>query len=146
VVDKSFLMSVIANHSELMEGKALAVTYSNEITSEVSSKSYQIQFETGSAVIKPASYKLLDEILESSVVAEGLKVGVYGHTDNVGDPQSNQRLSEDRANSVKNYLISKGLVTERIESKGLGQNTPIAPNTTATGRAQNRRVQIVLGE
>ncbi|MBT1687251.1 OmpA family protein [Dawidia soli] len=146
VVDKSFLMSVIANHSELMEGKALAVTYSNEITSEVSSKSYQIQFETGSAVIKPASYRLLDEILESSVVAEGLKVGVYGHTDNVGDPQSNQRLSEDRANSVKSYLISKGLATERIESKGMGQNTPIAPNTTPAGRAQNRRVQIVLGE
>jgi outer membrane protein OmpA-like peptidoglycan-associated protein len=64
----------------------------------------------------------------------------------VGDPQSNQRLSEDRANSVKSYLISKGLVTERIESKGLGQNTPIAPNTTPAGRAQNRRVQIVLGE
>lgn len=146
VVDKSFLMSVIANHGELMEGKALAMTYSNEITSEVSSKSYQIQFETGSAVIKPASYKLLDEILESSVVAEGLKVGVYGHTDNVGDPKSNQRLSEDRANSVKSYLISKGLATERIESKGQGQNTPIAPNTTPAGRAQNRRVQIVLGE
>jgi OOP family OmpA-OmpF porin len=146
VVDKSFLMSVIANHGELLEGKALQVAYSNEITNEVSSKSYQIQFETGSAVIKPESYKLLDEILQSSVVAEGLKVGVYGHTDNVGGSQSNQKLSEDRANSVKSYLQSKGLAAQRIESKGFGPAKPIADNTTLAGRAQNRRVQIVLGE
>jgi OmpA-OmpF porin, OOP family len=146
VVDKSFLMSVIANHAELMEGKALQVAYSNEITNEVSSKSYQIQFETGSAVIKPESYKLLDEILSSSVVAEGLKVGVYGHTDNVGSSTSNQKLSEDRANSVKSYLMSKGLPVQRIESKGLGAASPIADNGSAAGRAQNRRVQIVLGE
>lgn len=146
VVDKSFLMSVIANHNELMEGKALTVAYSKEITNEVSSKSYQIQFETGSAVIKPESYKLLDEILQSSVVAEGLKVGVYGHTDNVGNAQSNQKLSDDRANSVKSYLLSKGLTAERIESKGFGADKPIADNTTVAGRAKNRRVQIALGE
>jgi outer membrane protein OmpA-like peptidoglycan-associated protein len=146
VVDKSFLMSVIANHSELMEGKPLQVAYSSEITNEVSSKSYQIQFETGSSVIKPESYKLLDEILQSSVVAEGLKVGVYGHTDNVGNAQSNQKLSEDRANSVKSYLLSKGLAAQRIESKGFGPSEPIADNATAAGKAQNRRVQIVLGE
>lgn len=146
VVDKSFLVSVIANHGELMEGKALQVAYSNEITSEVSSKSYQIQFETGSASIKPESYKLLDEILQSSVVAEGLKVGVYGHTDNVGGVQSNQALSEERANSVKSYLLSKGLSAQRIEAKGFGPSNPIANNATAAGRAQNRRVQIVLGE
>jgi outer membrane protein OmpA-like peptidoglycan-associated protein len=139
-------MSVIANHSELMEGKALTVAYSNEITNEVSSKSYQIQFETGSAVIKPESYKLLDEILQSSIVAEGLKVGVYGHTDNIGNAQSNQKLSEDRANSVKSYLLSKGLAPARIESKGFGSTSPIADNATAAGKAQNRRVQIALGE
>jgi OmpA-OmpF porin, OOP family len=146
VVDKSFLQSVIVNHSELMEGKALQVAYSDEITSEVSSKSYQIQFETGSSVIKPESYKLLDEILASSVVAEGLKVGVYGHTDNTGNAGLNQKLSEDRANSVKSYLISKGLPTTRIESKGFGPAKPVGSNATAAGRAQNRRVQIVLGE
>jgi OOP family OmpA-OmpF porin len=146
VVDKSFLMSVIANHPELMEGQAIKLTYSNEITSEVSSKSYQIQFESGSAVIKTDSYKLLDEILQSSVVAEGLKVGVYGHTDNVGNAASNQRLSEERATSVKNYLISKGLNASRIEVKGYGQNNPIADNSSAAGKAKNRRVQIVLGE
>lgn len=146
VVDKSFLQSVIANHPELMEGEAIKMNYSDAITNEISSKSYQIQFETGSAVIKPESYKELDEILSSSVVAEGLKVGVYGHTDNTGNADANQKLSEERANAVKSYLITKGLATKRIEAKGLGQTQPIADNKTASGKAQNRRVQIVLGE
>jgi OOP family OmpA-OmpF porin len=146
VVDKSFLQSVIANHPELMTGQAIKVSYSNEMTSEVSSKSYQIQFETGSSIIKPESYSELDEILKSSVVAENLKVGVYGHTDNVGNADSNQKLSEDRANAVKSYLISKGLLTGRIEAKGFGQSKPIADNKTVEGKAKNRRVQIVLGQ
>jgi OmpA-OmpF porin, OOP family len=146
VVDKSFLQSVIANHPELLEGEALKVSYSSEITNEVSSKSYQIQFETGSAVIKPESYALLDDILKSAVVAEGLKVGVYGHTDNTGNDAANYRLSEERANSVRNYLIGKQLASNRIESKGFGPSQPLADNSSAAGRAQNRRVQIVLGE
>ena len=83
-VDKSFLYSVISNHPELLEGKAITTNYAENITSEVSSKSYSIEFETGSANIRAASYKLLDEIFESAVVAEGLKIGVYGHTDNSG--------------------------------------------------------------
>jgi len=146
VVDKSFLQSVISNHPELMSGEAIKMNYSNEITNEVSSKSYQIQFEIGSAVIKSESYAELDEILKSSVVAEGLKVGVYGHTDNTGIADANQRLSEERANSVRNYLMSKGLPANRIETKGYGQTQPIADNKTVSGKAQNRRVQIVLGE
>jgi len=146
VVDKSFLQSVIANHPELLAGEAIKMTYSKEITSEVSSKSYQIQFETGSSVIKPSSYSELDEILKSSVVAEGLKVGIYGHTDNVGKQEANQILSEQRALAVKSYLMSKGLIESRIESKGFGQLQPIADNSSAEGKAKNRRVQIVLGD
>jgi OmpA-OmpF porin, OOP family len=146
VVDKSFLQSVVANHPELMEGVSLKVTYSSEMTSEVSSKSYQIQFESGSSIIKSASYTELDEILKSAVVAEGLKLGVYGHTDNVGNDAANIKLSEDRASAVKNYLISKGISAVRIESKGYGSSKPIADNKTAAGKAKNRRVQIVLGE
>jgi outer membrane protein OmpA-like peptidoglycan-associated protein/ABC-type nitrate/sulfonate/bicarbonate transport system substrate-binding protein len=146
VVDKSFLQSVLVNHPELLEGQALKQTYSAEITTEVSSRTYEIQFETGSAVIKPASYQVLDEILSSSVVAEGLKVGIYGHTDNTGSIAVNQELSEARAAAVKRYLVSKGLTEQRIESKGFGPAKPIADNATAAGRAKNRRVQIVLGE
>ena len=145
-VDKSFLLSVISNHPELMQGKAIETKYANEITSEVSSRSYSIEFETGSANIRPSSYKLLNEIFESAVVAEGLKLGVYGHTDNVGSDDVNVPLSEQRANAVKNYLLKKGLTENRVESKGYGASKPIADNSTDAGRSKNRRVEIVLGE
>jgi OOP family OmpA-OmpF porin len=145
-VDKSFLFSVISNHPELMEGKAIQTTYANEITAEVSSKSYSIEFETGSAIIRSSSYKQLNEIFESAVVAEGLKLGVYGYTDNAGSDAVNQPLSEQRANAVRTYLIKKGLVENRVEAKGFGSAKPIADNNTETGRSKNRRVEIVLGE
>jgi OOP family OmpA-OmpF porin len=145
VVDRSFLTSVVSNHPELLEGTAIKEKYAEEITHEVSSRSYEIQFETGSSVIKPASYAVLDDILKSAVVAEGLKLGVYGHTDNVGNDASNLKLSDERAAAVKSYLVGKGLSTERLESKGYGASKPVADNTTAEGRTRNRRVQIVLG-
>jgi OOP family OmpA-OmpF porin len=145
-VDKSFLLSVIANHPELMEGKAITTTYATEITSEVSKKSYSIEFETGSATIKPASYKTLDDIFESAVVAEGLKLGVYGHTDNAGSDATNGPLSEQRAAAVKTYLLKKGLTESRIESRGYGSSKPVADNATEAGKRQNRRVEIVLGQ
>jgi len=145
-VDKSFLLSVISNHPELMQGKAITTSYANEITSAVSSKSYSIEFETGSANIKTASYKLLDEIFESAVVAEGLKIGVYGHTDNSGSDEVNIPLSEKRAEAVKAYLLKKGLPANRIEAKGYGATKPIADNSSAVGKSKNRRVEIVLGE
>ena len=146
IIDKSYLATVIANHPELMEGKAIEVQYANEITQKVSSKAVQVQFETGSAVIKQASYAVLDDILKSAVVAEGLKLGVYGHTDNVGAPGANQALSENRAKAVRQYLIGKGLAAKRIESNGFGADKPIADNGTAEGKAKNRRVEIVLGQ
>ncbi|MBE7171197.1 MAG: OmpA family protein [Williamsia sp.] len=145
-VDKSFLNSVISNHPELLTGKAIQAKYANEITSEVSSKSYSIEFETNSATIKPSSYKLLDEIFESAVVAEGLKLGIYGHTDNSGSDDVNIPLSEKRANSVRDYLLQKGMKEARIETKGYGSTKPIADNATALGKSKNRRVEIVLGE
>ncbi|MEO6915728.1 MAG: OmpA family protein [Chitinophagaceae bacterium] len=145
-VDKSFLFSVLSNHSDLLEGKAIETKYASEITASVSSKSYQIEFETGSALISPSSYKLLDEIFESAVVAEGLKLGVYGHTDNSGSDATNLPLSARRAGAVKAYLVKKGLKEERVESKGFGSAQPLADNNTEAGRSKNRRVEIVLGQ
>ncbi|MEO6049566.1 MAG: OmpA family protein [Candidatus Kapaibacterium sp.] len=146
VVDKSFLLSVISNHPELLAGEALKQAYAPEMTKQVSSKSYQVQFETGSNVLKPESYPVLDEIMKSAIVAEGLKVGVYGHTDNVGAEAANQKLAESRSLAVKQYLVKKGLPENRIESKGFGSTQPVADNKTDAGRAQNRRVQIALGQ
>jgi outer membrane protein OmpA-like peptidoglycan-associated protein len=145
-VDKSFLFSVISNHPELLQGKAIEAKYADQITEAVSSKSYKIEFETGSANIKPGSYKLLDEIFESAVVAEGLKLGVYGHTDNQGSNDINVPLSQKRAEAVKSYLLKKGLKQSQIEVKGYGSEKPIADNSTEAGRSKNRRVEIVLGE
>ncbi|WP_226999044.1 OmpA family protein [Flavisolibacter tropicus] len=145
-VDKSFLFSVISNHPELLEGKSIEAQYASQITSAVSSKSYSIVFETGSANIHPSSYRMLDEIFESAVVAEGLKLGVYGHTDNNGSDAINIPLSEKRANAVKAYLLKKGLKEARIETKGYGASQPIADNNTESGKSKNRRVEIVLGE
>ena len=137
---------MITNHPELLEGKAITTNYAENITSEVSSKSYSIEFETGSANIRAASYKLLDEIFESAVVAEGLKIGVYGHTDNSGSDDVNIPLSGKRADAVKAYLLKKGLTANRVESKGFGSSKPVAENNTETGKSRNRRVEIVLGE
>lgn len=145
-VDKSFLFSVISNHPELLQGKAIETKYAEQITEAVSSKSYAIQFETGSANIKPDSYRLLDEIFTSAVVAEGLKLGVYGHTDNKGSDEVNIPLSQKRSEAVKSYLLKKGLKRNQIEAKGYGAEKPIADNTTEAGRSKNRRVEIVLGE
>ena len=145
-VDKSFLLTVISNHPELMQGKAIETKYASQITAQVSSRSYHIEFETGSAVIRPASYPMLDEIFQSAVVAEGLKLGVYGHTDNSGSDDVNVPLSEKRAAAVRDYLLAKGLAADRIETKGYGAAKPVADNTTADGRSRNRRVEIVLGE
>lgn len=145
-VDKSFLFSVISNHPELLQGKAIETKYAEQITETVSSKSYAIQFETGSATIKAASYKMLNEIFESAVVAEGLKLGVYGHTDNQGSDNINIPLSQKRADAVRAYLLGKGLKDNQIEAKGYGAEKPVASNDTEAGRSRNRRVEIVLGE
>ena len=144
-VDKSFLLSVISNHPELLEGKPIETQYAAEITQTVSSRSYHIEFQTGSAVIRPESYKTLDSIFESAVVAEGLKIGVFGHTDNNGSDDVNLPLSERRAASVKDYLEHKGLKDQRIETKGFGSSRPVADNSTEAGRSRNRRVEIALG-
>jgi OOP family OmpA-OmpF porin len=149
-VDKSYLSAVIDAHPELLQGKSLTATtkYSNEITNEISNKSYSIEFETGSATIKPESLSTLKEILNSSIVAENLTLGVYGHTDNTGNPDANQQLSEARAQSVKKWLTNKGLEANRIVTKGYGSSEPLenVDANSASGRAKNRRVQIVLGE
>ena len=149
VVDKSFLLEVVSNNPELLAGKAMTVSYADKITEKVSTKSYQgknsIEFATGSSTISPRSYSILDEILRSAVTAEGLKVGVYGHTDNTGSPEVNMSLSRARAEAVKAYLMSKGLPDREVEANGFGSSKPIADNGTAAGRAANRRVEVVLG-
>ncbi|MEM0933684.1 MAG: OmpA family protein, partial [Bacteroidota bacterium] len=69
---------------------------------------------------------------------------VEGHTDSVGSAKTNQRLSESRANSVRDFLVDKGIGADRLTAIGYGEDKPIATNNTRSGRAQNRRVEINL--
>lgn len=145
-VDKSIMMSVVSNHPELLEGKPLELDYSGTINSTVASKDVHVNFEFGSATISASSTSTLNEIYSSIVTGEGLKVGIYGHTDNIGDPGANKSLSERRAQSVVDWLVKKGVEQRRIkEVMGYGEDQPIASNNTDAGRAANRRVQIILG-
>jgi outer membrane protein OmpA-like peptidoglycan-associated protein len=103
-----------------------------------------ILFATGKADLQPESRPVLKEIASTLKAHPELKVLIEGHTDNVGTPASNLALSDARAAAVKNALVTEFGVDEgRVATKGLGDTTPAAPNTTATGRAQNRRVEIV---
>jgi outer membrane protein OmpA-like peptidoglycan-associated protein len=102
-----------------------------------------IYFDTGSDVIRPESTPTLKEITTMLREHEDLKITIEGHTDNVGNAQANQTLSGKRAEAVKAYLVGQGIDAARLEAKGLGATKPAAPNTTAEGRQQNRRVELV---
>jgi outer membrane protein OmpA-like peptidoglycan-associated protein len=103
-----------------------------------------IQFETGKATIKKTSYKLLNEIVKILNDYPDYMMTIDGHTDNVGKPEKNMQLSKDRAQSVKNYFVSKGISEDRLVTNGYGDTKPVASNKTAKGRAQNRRVAMDL--
>ena len=102
-----------------------------------------ITFETGKSDIKPESQTIIDQIVEMLKSNPSLKISIEGHTDNVGTPTTNKTLSENRANAVKNALITKGTDKSRLSSKGFGQDNPISDNNTEEGKAKNRRVEIV---
>ncbi|MDR3706533.1 MAG: OmpA family protein [Paludibacteraceae bacterium] len=107
---------------------------------------YGINFETGSANIKPESYPTLDEIFNMLKDNAAMKLSINGHTDNQGSRERNQKLSTNRAESVKTYLVSKGITADRLEAFGKGEDFPIADNETQLGRAANRRVELILNQ
>jgi len=125
-----------------LEGTGVSVTrIGDEITLNMPSN---ISFAFGSADLDARFFPVLDSV--SKVVTKYNKtlVEVAGHTDSVGSNESNQSLSERRANTVAQYLISKGIVRERMIVVGAGENMPVADNNTAEGRALNRRVELSL--
>jgi outer membrane protein OmpA-like peptidoglycan-associated protein len=101
-----------------------------------------ILFSTGKATLRAESYGPLNRLVRLLRENPSVRIEVSGHTDNTGSASLNKRLSRARALTVKRYLESQGIAPERIEYEGYGFDRPIAPNTTAEGRAQNRRVEI----
>ncbi len=103
-----------------------------------------IFFDTGRTTLKSGSRNTLNRIAEQLRVNPGMKVTIEGHTDGVGSEQSNQALSEKRAEAVRSALIAQGIDASRIVASGLGESAPIATNDTAAGKQQNRRVELII--
>lgn len=103
-----------------------------------------ITFDTGRADVKSQFRPVLDQIATSIQQYPGTVIRVEGHTDSTGAAAFNQTLSENRAKSVSSYLAQRGVASERIQAYGYGFSRPIADNNTADGRAQNRRVEVLI--
>lgn len=105
----------------------------------------QVEFTFDSSVILPVSYPILDEVLRLLQVSPEIKlVSIEGHTDNQGTEAYNQKLSEDRARSVMNYLVNKGIEKSRLTSTGFGMSKPLLSNDTEAGQQRNRRVEFKI--
>ncbi len=103
-----------------------------------------VNFETGKALLKEESFVALDELVAYLNRKDDDRIEIGGHTDNVGKAEKNLLLSQERAKSVMTYLISKGIDTARLVSKGYGMSKPIESNKTVEGRAQNRRTEVTI--
>ena len=109
-----------------------------------------VLFDFGKSTLKPDATASLDKIAELLKFYPQQQISVQGHTDNVGSDAANQKLSEDRANAVKQALVTRGANASKLDAVGFGETRPVAPNTDAAGkdnpdgRTKNRRVEVVF--
>jgi outer membrane protein OmpA-like peptidoglycan-associated protein len=103
-----------------------------------------VLFDTGKYTLKPDAKEKLAKVSGILLAYPDLKLQVEGYTDNVGGEAYNQKLSQERANAVQQYLIANGVQQPNVTAEGYGMADPVADNSTAQGRAENRRVQLVV--
>ncbi len=115
-----------------------------EVQKQLNDYARTILFDTGKATIKTESVSVMVDIIQILNEYPNSKFTVEGHTDSVGSNESNQKLSEARANSVRDFLINEGIAGNRLTAIGYGEEKPIASNATSAGKKQNRRVEINL--
>lgn len=115
------------------DGKAILVNLPDGVT-----------FDVASYTLKPEFRATLSQVAQSMNEYPNSLIDVYGHTDSTGSDAYNQTLSENRARTVANYLISQGVSAARIRSQGFGETLPVASNDTEEGRMKNRRVEIKI--
>lgn len=135
----------LKNINDIESTAADKADYTKQSTEIMASGEWKINFATGSASIQSNSTKDLEKIYNLLIQAENSKLTVVGHTDNVGNPDSNLQLSKGRAQAVVDYLKNKGIPENRFQMiDGKGSNEPVGDNNTQAGKAQNRRVVITF--
>jgi outer membrane protein OmpA-like peptidoglycan-associated protein len=102
-----------------------------------------VRFDNNKATLKPESFPVLDKAAVGLKDWGDIKVEIAGHTDSVDSDEHNMKLSQSRAETVRDYLVSKGISADRLTAKGYGESSPIADNKTEEGRATNRRVEMM---
>lgn len=122
--------------------KRLTFDYTITITPPRTFTLDNVFFDSGKSTLRPESGKELNELAEYMNLKPSLIIEIAGHTDNVGEAEANQKLSESRAVAVKQYLEKKGIAGERISPKGYGDTQPVADNATPQGRQKNRRTEV----
>ena len=115
-----------------------------EVKKKIDEAAKKVFFDFASAKIKKENFKVLDEVVKILLADADLKLAIDGHTDNVGTEERNQIRSQERADAIKAYLITKNISADRLTATGYGFTRPVADNGTAAGRAQNRRVEMKL--
>jgi outer membrane protein OmpA-like peptidoglycan-associated protein len=115
-----------------------------EIVEKVNYAARRIQFQQGKADLMPATHNVLNEVVAVLNQNRGLKLSIEGHTSGDAGYDANMKLSQDRANKVKAYLVSKGISASRLKAKGFGPTQPISTGTTEAEKAKNRRVELKL--
>ncbi|MDP8981363.1 MAG: OmpA family protein [Acidobacteriota bacterium] len=103
-----------------------------------------VLFDSGRYTLKPGAREKLARLAGIVLGHPGLNLEVEGHTDSVGGDDYNMRLSENRANTVREFLVTQGINAGNVTAKGFGKTMPVADNATASGRQMNRRVELVI--
>ena len=138
-------LSYLKGITGIETGMAYTTDYTQQATKVLASGEWLINFNTGRATIRPEASDVLNQIYNLVVQAEDAKLELTGHTDNVGNREDNYTLSIARAEAVKTYLMQKGIPGNRFQKvDGKGQDEPVSDNSTAAGKARNRRVVVVL--
>ncbi len=148
VLDTSYVEAISKRGGARTDAEQTRFAQGDRMKNVVSRKSWHINFDSGRATFTPEAQRDLEQLLRDLLVASATVVEVHGHTDSQGSPDTNMALSEARAFAVKSWLEQRSPVnfpSGRIRVFSHGQENPVAPNTTAEGRAQNRRVDIVIG-
>lgn len=141
--DAYYYLTTVKQQEMKQEATADAAAMGNAIDQTGHVAVYGIHFDTGKAVILPDSEAVLSQIQGLLEQRPDLKLRVEGHTDNVGSRPANQKLSEQRAAAVVNWLVAHGIDRSRLSAQGFADTKPVGDNSTEEGRSQNRRVELV---